>query len=124
MDKEKKQYDHAFELKNAGKTEEAIALFKNIIKEYGESAVANGMIANLYYIKLHDHVSALPYAKRAVELSPKSELASMALVLCLFEHNYKDEINNEIRRYLRVGKKIDLYKTLLRENGLNIEDFT
>jgi tetratricopeptide (TPR) repeat protein len=80
---EEQRYAEAFAFKNAGKFEEAIHVFKDIIEEYGESGVATGMIANLYYCDLRNPTLALPYAQRAVQLSPKSELASFCFVLCL-----------------------------------------
>lgn len=121
---EVKYIEHAIELKNTGKPKEAIVELKRVIEKYGESPVAIGLIANLYYSELNDPESALPYAKQSVQLSPKSEMASMCLVLCLYHHKKPDEIDAEIKRYISSGGKIDLYNTLFEENGLKLSDFT
>ena len=119
-----KYIDHAVELKNAGKPKEAISELKRIMEEHGEFPVPIGMIASLYYSELNDPENALPYAKRSVQLSPKSEMASMCLVLCLYHYEKQDEMDVEIKRYVNEGGNIDLYSTLFEENGLKLADFT
>ncbi len=117
-------YEHAFDLKNQGKVKEAIIEFKHILEKYPKSGVSASMIATLYYSELNDSENAIPYAKRAVELLPKKEIASFCLSLCLFTLNRKDEMYHEIERFIKEGGKIDLYNTLFEENGLTIKNFT
>ena len=123
-DKEEAIYKHAFDLKNAGKVDEAISEFKRLLERYPKSGISASMIASLYYSELNDPENALPYAERAIELHPKSETSSFCLSLCLFELKRKDDMYSEIERYVNEGGKIDLYNTLFEENGLTIEDFT
>lgn len=82
------------------------------------------MIALLYFHELDDPTKALPFAQQATELKPGSEGASVCLVHCLFKIGRQEELQAEIRRYMNIGRKIDLYTTLLEENGLTVEDFT
>lgn len=121
---EEKIYKRAFDLKNDGKVGAAIAEFKQILERSPDSGISASMIANLYYSELNDPENALPFAKRAIELLPKSENASFCLSLCLLELNRKDDMYSEIERYVNEGGKIDLYNTLFEENGLTLKDFT
>jgi len=121
---DEKIYKRAFDLKNGGKVDEAIAEFKKILEHYPDSGMSASMIANLYYSELNDPENALSYAERAIELLPKSETASFCLSLCLFELNRKDDMYSEIKRYVNEGGKIDLYNTLFEENELTLNDFT
>jgi tetratricopeptide (TPR) repeat protein len=117
-------YQVAFDLKNAEKIPEAIAEFKRLIDENSDpEGLAPIMIAMLYFHELNDHESALPYAKRAVDLKPNNQMASLCLVHCLFHAGQHDEVRSEIRRYVKTGGKLDRYKTLFEENGVKTEDF-
>lgn len=122
MDKEE-MYDKAFSYKNANKIDEAISMFMEIQNTFGEDNVSNMMIAMLYYYEKESKLKALPYAKKWVQLSPKSEKASLCLVHCLFDLEKQDELQYEIERYIKGGGKIDSYKILFEENGLSADDF-
>ncbi len=115
--------DRAFELKNDGKAAEAISLFKASAEQGQHEGVASMMIAGLYYHELDDPENALPFAQRAVRLRPKNEFASVCLTHCLFDQGRQDEMQAEIRRYISTGAELDLYSTLLEENGLEAADF-
>ena len=118
-------YRLAFDLKNAEKAPEAIAEFKRIIEEHGDpEGVAPLMIAMLYFHELNDHENALPYARQAVDLKPKNQMASLCLIHCLFHAKKHDELESEIRRYIKGGGKLDRYQTLFEVNGVKAEDFT
>lgn len=81
------------------------------------------MIAGLYYHELDDAENALPFAQRAVQLLPRNEFVSVSLTHCLFDQGRQDEMLAEIRRYISTGSELDLYNTLLEENGLEAADF-
>ena len=118
-------YQKAFDLKQEGRFEESIAELKKILSTNSDSLSACHMlIAIIYYVELNDHESALPFARKSVVKRPLSEMASINLSHCLFEANLKEEMEEEIRRYVSSGAKIDLYETLFEENGLGISDFT
>jgi predicted Zn-dependent protease len=123
MEQKEKMYNEAFSFKNAGNIDEAISAFKNIQKKYGEEKVATNMIASLYFYEKEDAKSAIPFAKKGIKLSPKSEMASLCLVHSLFELHKHNEVEKEIKRYLSLGIKIKNYKILLEENGLTVDDF-
>ncbi len=113
MDKEhEKDLAKAFELKNQGKYSEAIIELKKFIQKHGDHKIAIGLIAALYYSELNSPEEALPYAQMSVQLSPKSEMASLCLVLCLRHFDRQDEIHEEIQRFVKTGKQLDLYITL------------
>jgi hypothetical protein len=119
-----KLYQSAFDLKNAQRYPEGIAEFKRIAEEQGDPAkVAHLMIALLYEHELNDSVAALPYARKAVELKPESQLASLCLVHCLSDFGEDEELRSEIKRYVSTGGKLDLYQALFEENGLTADDF-
>ena len=120
---EEAHYNRAFELKNSGKYIESINEFKKIIDIYGESSIAVGMIAALYQSELDDSRNAISYARRSIELSPKSEMASLCLAHCLFELDLHEDMIKEIKRYINTGGKIDGYNVLFEENGLTLNDF-
>lgn len=116
--------ERAIELKNEGKYLEAIEEIKDQIKIHGEDGSSTGLIALLYYVELKDPNSALPYAERAVSLSPKSEMASFCLTMCLKHFERAEDIDREIKRFVATGEKLDLYETLFEENNLKKEDFS
>ncbi len=115
--------DRAFELKNDDKAAEAIGVFKLAAEQSQHEGVACMMIAGLYYSELDDPENALPFAQRAVRLRPKNEFASICFMHCLVDQGRQDEAQAEIRRYISIGSELDLYNTLLEENGLEAADF-
>jgi len=119
----KKLFEKALEYKNKGNFEKAVEKFKHINELIGDSAPATGMIALILYHKLDRVEEALPYARKTVELSPKSEMGSLCLVHCFFELNMKEEMEQEISRYVKIGEKFDRYNILFEENNLTKEDF-
>ncbi len=117
------EFKKAVELKNSGKYTEAVEKCREIIENNGAYGPVVGMIASLLYSELNDPKKALPWAQKSVELSPKSETASICLVLCMQQMGLRSEVNKEITRYLKTGSSLDLYKTLFEENNLEKENF-
>lgn len=108
-----KLYQKAFDLKNARRFLEAIAVLKRIAKEDCDpKRLCPILIASLYYYELKDHKKALPFARQAAKLKPENEIASLCLVHCLFQAKKYAAVTKEIRRYLATGGKIDCYRTL------------
>lgn len=124
MNKKNISLERAFELKNDEKYPEAIDEIKKQIESHGEDGSSTGLIALLYYVELNDPKSALPYAIKATQYSPKSELASFCLAMCLKHFKKKEDLYNEIKRFVATGQKLDLYETLFEENNLTKEDFS
>lgn len=118
-------YKKAFQLKDNNLSEESIEEFKRVLEADGDPLnICHRMIAALYYYRLSDAVSALPYACRSVINSPLDEVASLCLVHCLFDTGMPDEMEIEIHRFVSAGGKIDLFKSFIEENGAKISDFT
>jgi tetratricopeptide (TPR) repeat protein len=122
--KKKISLEKAFELKNDQKYLEAIKEIKLQIDIHGEDGSSTGMIALLYYVELNDPESALPYAEKAVQFSPNSEMASFCLTMCLKHFGRAEELDKEIKRFVATGQKLDLYETLFEENNLRKENFS
>ena len=116
--------ERAFELKNEGKYLEAIEEIKDQIEIHGEDGSSTGLIALLYYVELKDPKSAFPYAEKAVQFSPNSEMASFCLTMCLKHCGRAKEVDKEIKRFVATGQKLDLYETLFEENNLKKENFS
>ena len=117
-------YKKAFQLKDNNLSEESIFEFGRILESDGDPFnICHRMIAALYYYRLADHESALPYAITSVSNSPLDEMASLCLVHCLFDAGQPDEMEKEIRRFVSAGGKIDLFKSFIEENGAQIIDF-
>jgi hypothetical protein len=118
-------YKKAFQLKEKNLSAESIVEFKRILESDGDPFnICHRMIAALYYYRLSDHESALPYATTSVSNSPLDEMASICLVHCLFDAGKPDEMEKEIRRFVSAGGTVELFKTFIEENGAKISDFT
>lgn len=115
--------DQAFDLKHAGKFQEAVEQFQVYLSRYEEDAAIVGIIAGLLHRNLNQSERALPYARRAVELSPKKEFPSFLLTLCLFTLGLEEEMEIEMKRFFATGLPLNTYNTLLEENNLRREDF-
>ena len=123
--KHDKLYRKAFELKNTEHFLESIAEFKRILKEDDDpERISPILIAALYYYELKDYKNALPFARQAVKVKPKNEMASICLAHCLFRAEKHAAVTKEIRRYVATGGKMDAYQTLFDENGVTAKDFT
>jgi len=66
------------------------------------------------FFEIGDMAKAEDAFRRAVELNPKSELASLGLFHSLWEQQAASEAFAEMRRFLAVADSSE-YKTLLRD---------
>ncbi|MFC2125146.1 hypothetical protein ACFLU5_10065 [Bacteroidota bacterium] len=124
MDKEEqKAIDLAFQYKREEHYKKSVDQFKYVLNRYGENSGIVGMIGLLTVVELKDYTSALPFAKRYAELEPNSERASFNLFLCLSNLENEKEAEDEVKRYVQTGNKLDLYNTLFEENNLSVSDF-
>ncbi|MEL6672800.1 MAG: hypothetical protein AAFR61_11435 [Bacteroidota bacterium] len=115
--------DAAFASKEQGEYEHAARYFQKAIDQFGETGETVGMLAMILLVNLKRPQDSIPYARRAAELMPESEFASIGLVHCLLALNLQDEIEPEIRRYVAIGETFELYEVLWEENGLTKADF-
>ena len=118
-------YDKAFNLFKEGEYEESIEEFKHEIETTCDpESFSIFMIANIYIHELNDKITALPYALEASKAKPRREMASINLVFCLNAAKRYEESFTEIKRFIKTGKNIDFYETLLEENNLKKEDLS
>lgn len=113
----------ALNLKNKGCDIEAVDLLQKTEKEYGPSSKTTGLIAMILYYNLKRTEDSLEYSLKWTELSPNSEKASLHLVHVLFDLDKNQEVENEIRRFVKTGMELNDYNILFEENGLSKQDF-
>jgi len=95
--------ENALEYKNREEWELAAEAFASIAEKYPDYAPAFGMCGAVLFSGLKKPREALPYCTRAVELAPKSEMASLALFHSLWALERDDEAIAEMKRFLQVG---------------------
>ncbi len=109
-------FELAIELRDKGKLRDSIAVLFEILKtnlvdekRYGVYTVLGGV-----YASLKEHENSFTNFKKATELNPKSELASLGVYVTLTELGKDKDAINELIRYLKSYPAI-LYKTTLEE---------
>src|SRR3712207_2806544 len=100
------EFDRALRLRDGGDLLGAAAIFERLDAEYPNRVAILGMWGSLYF-RLRDWARALPLYRRAVELSPKSELASLGLFHSLWGVGRSEEAFAEMRRYLSVAESAE-----------------
>lgn len=115
--------DEAFRLKRKGNYASSVEKFQESITRFGEIRSNVGMVALLLRVELNKVEASLPYAIRAVELSPQNEMLSFNLYNCLFDLGKIEEAEGEMKRYFDTGGTLNFYEELLKENKLKREDF-
>lgn len=119
----KKELEQAIELKNRGLSAEAVDILKKLEIKHGDSKETTGLISMLLFHNLKKPKESLKYAVKWTKLSPKSEMASINLVHILFDLNEQDNLEKEIRRFIKTGVELDFYTDLFEENVLTKKDF-
>ena len=106
----------AIELRNKGNYVDSINVLNKILDDFPDDARRHGVYAVLggVYRNLDDNDKALTNFKKATELNPKSELASLGLYITLAKLGRDVEAIHEMIRYLR-SYPADLYKDTLEE---------
>ena len=84
---------------NEGDFPAAIRAFKKAIRKSPRCSVAYWLLGGVYYSFLHDAFASLPYFKRAVKLSPKTEMASLGLFHALWDIDRIDDALEELKRF-------------------------
>jgi tetratricopeptide (TPR) repeat protein len=109
-------FEGAIKLRDNGKPENAIKEFLKIIDMYPNDSKIGGVYTTLagVYDDLNDYNNSLVNFKRATELNPKSELASLGLYLSYVKLNNYEMAINELKRYLDIYPA-GLYKDTLEE---------
>jgi predicted Zn-dependent protease len=113
----REKFDQAMNLRNAGNFSEALESFKLLAKE---SPKFNGTFMMMGHIcwKLNQNNEAAEYFGKAVEMSPKLEIASLGLFHSLWNQGKTDEALLEMRRFLTIASSdeyTEILEAILRE---------
>lgn len=114
-------FNHALALRDQGDYEGAIQILSGIAERYPFAAVFG--VTGAIYKKIGDLENARKCFERAVELAPKSELASLNLFHTLHRLGNKARAYSEMDRFLslRKSEEYDRLKMELREE---IDEYT
>ncbi len=116
----KPRFDRALRLRDEGRTDEAEAILSALAEEHPAVAAVHGMLGDLQE-RLGKRAEAAESYRRATELSPGSELASISLFHLLYEQGDLDRAFEEMRRFRRRGPSQE-YDQLIRDLQLNLKD--
>ena len=106
----------AIELRNKGQYQDSINVLNKILDNFSDDSKIRGVYTVLagIYRNLGENDKALTNFKKATELNPKSELASLGLYITFVELDRDVEAIHEMIRYLS-SYPADLYKDTLSE---------
>ena len=109
-------FELGIELRNKGELRDSINVFAKILSDYPRDKRTYGVLAVLagVHADLGEYDQALINFKKATELNPKSELASLGLYVTLVELDRDKDAIHELIRYLK-AYPADLYKDTLEE---------
>jgi len=109
-------FELAIELRDKGALQDSINVFSKILRDYPTDNRTHGIYSVLagVHADLGEHDTALSNFKKATELNPKSELASLGLYVTLAKLDRDEEAIHELIRYLN-SYPADLYKDTLEE---------
>src|SRR5262245_49562293 len=109
-------FELAIELRNKGQFQDSINVLTKILSEYPidhKTHVVHSVLGGICK-DLGDHKKAMENFRKATELDPNSELASLGLYVTLATLDRDDEAIHEMIRYL-TSYPADLYKDTLEE---------
>ena len=112
-----KSIQDIFNSKNKGDIGEAIRKAKLLADELPTDPAVCGVLASLYF-QVDKFDESAVFFKKAVDLSPASEVASLGLFHSLWSIGKKEEALKEMRRYLEISESEE-YKNLLSEISEN-----
>lgn len=114
----KETFQRALDLRHAGEFHDATSLLHGLLAAEAPStkhrAALFGELGGLYLFDLDDPSAAREWYQNAVELSPRSEMASLGLFHSLVGCDELLEALDEMRRFLTLQSS-DEYRCLLRE---------
>ena|SRR5688500_794228 len=111
-----KLFELAIELRDKGDLRDSVGVFSKILHDYPNDEKIKGVYLVLggVHSDLKEHGNALPNFKKATELNPKSELASLGLYSTYAKLDMDQEAIRELIRYLQQFPA-KLYKDTLEE---------
>jgi len=114
------EFDEALRLRDAGKMAEAEAILSRLAERRPDVAAVHGMLGHVEEELGRINDAAVSY-RRATELSPASELASISLFHALYELGDLDGAFDEMRRFRCRGPSPE-YDQLIGDLKLNLPD--
>lgn len=109
----RKALDRAIKLNRQGQWKQAVQSLQRILHQHPNSAAAWGYLAAVYFE--HDDMKrAADNFRRATELNPRSEKASLGLFHSLWSLELATEAVAEMRRFLSITESVE-YGRLLHD---------
>lgn len=111
-----KLFELAIELRDKGNLKDSVGVFLKILDDYqdDEKIAVIYLVLGGVYSDLRDYNKSLDNFKKATDLNPKSELASLGLYVIYTKLHRDEEAICELIRYLREFPA-NLYKNTLEE---------
>ena len=109
----RKKFDTAVRLNKQRRSDEAISILESLRKEFAQSASVVGYLGGIYFEQGRLDKAADCF-RRAVKLSPNSELASLGLFHSLWAEGKTSGALAEMARFLAVAESKE-YRTLIRD---------
>jgi tetratricopeptide (TPR) repeat protein len=109
-------FELAIELRDKGELRDSINVFSKILADYPIDEKTHGIYSVLggVHADLGESDNALINYRKATELNPRSELASLGLYVTLVKLDRDEEAIHELTRYLK-SYPANLYKDTLGE---------
>jgi len=112
-DDEKSLFQGAIEARDENNEERAIALLELLLERKPNSAVANVVLAGIYFNR-EDYDISVQYFKKATQYRPKSKLSSLGYHRSLWKLGRIREALKEAERFL-LHSYVENYDDLVRE---------
>lgn len=111
-----KLFELGIELRDKGDLRDSVGVFSKIVEDYPNDEKISGVYLVLggVYSDLKEHQKSLINFRKATDLNPKSELASLGLYIAYAKLDRDEEAIKELIRYLRQFPA-NLYKDTLEE---------
>jgi len=116
-------FELATELRDKGELRDSVGVLLRILDNYPTDKGIFGvhLVLGGVFSDLKEHEKAVDNFKKATDLNPKSEIASLGLYVTYTKLDRDEEAIGELKRYLRQFPA-DLYKDTLEELLADIEE--
>ena len=108
-----KMFEKAIGFRNKGMIDGSIKILLKLINNYKEYQYAYIILGDIYWDK-NELLKSIKLFKKAIEISPSSEKASLCLFHVLWEKGDREEALDEMKRYLK-NYTSEEYSKILKE---------
>jgi len=108
---------HATDLDSKGEADLAVQHLLTLTKEFPAAASLHGYVA-LFLSRAGRLDEAIEHGRQAIQLSPKSEKASLVLFKALWTAGQRIEALDEMKRFLALSASEE-YAKMIQERNLN-----